>query len=369
VADVGLWADCRTLARMHGAKRTFDARKRDCDLTYLFWEATMACNLACRHCGSRCSPAEARDRDLDGATMMRLFDELAADFDARRMTIAVTGGEPLLRRDLCAIMGRAHELGFWWGVVTNGTLVTPAVVADLRAAGMGTVSISIDGDAQAHAFLRGTEDAYDKGMRAVALLREADFLDRVQVTTVVHRKNVDLLDGMYDTLHARGCQEWRLLMADPIGRMQDEANRDLILDGPGLRRLLDFVAARRADPGPMPVTFEESGFLGLEYEGRVRDYYFHCPAGIEIGSVLHDGAISACPSLPRSLVQGNVRDDRFSDVWRTQFTLFRDRDGTRRKGPCASCAWWNYCEGGSLHLWDWERDEPRLCHYRLLHDD
>ncbi|HOX08587.1 MAG TPA: SPASM domain-containing protein, partial [Planctomycetota bacterium] len=111
---------------------------------------------------------------------------------------------------------------------------------------------------------------------------------------------------------------------------------------------------------------EESGFLGLKHEGAVRGYYFHCPAGINIGSILHDGKISACPSLERRMVEGDARTERFGKVWNERFTRYRDRESTRRKGPCARCKWWSHCEGGSLHLWDWDKSEPRLCHYRML---
>ena len=99
----------------------------------------------------------------------------------------------------------------------------------------------------------------------------------------------------------------------------------------------------------------------------MRGYYFHCPAGIYVGSILHDGAIGACPSLDRCLVEGDGRRERFATVWRERFQRYRDREW-RRTGPCAMCSWWRYCEGGSLHLWDFERGAPRLCHYLMLKD-
>ena len=365
---MGLIHSCKTLAKLHSAKKSFNERKERCFLNYLFWETTLRCNLTCRHCGSRCGPNDPCKDELTTKEAKDVFSQIAQSFNARDITVAVTGGEPLLRKDLFSVMSHVRDLGFWWGLVTNGTLVTKKVAQKLKKAGMATVSISIDGDAEAHAFLRGSKESFEKGLNSVSILREANFLDRVQVTTVVHQKNVHLLEKMYDIFHKRGCQEWRLLMADPIGRMTDPENRDFILKGDELKTLLDYVAEKRENPGPMEVTFEESGFLGLDYEGRVRDYFFHCPAGIEIASVLADGAISACPSLPRTLVEGNVRQDDFAKVWQEGFQRYRDRENTRRKGVCESCMWWQYCEGGSLHLWDWEKEETRLCHYKLLNE-
>jgi len=363
---MGLLSACRTFGRLHAAKRDFDRAKREHPLTYLFWETTLGCNLACRHCGSRCSPEQARQDDLPGAEVRRIFREVAEDFDPRKITIAVTGGEPLVRKDVFEVMRAAHELGFFWGMVTNAVLITPKTVREMERAGMDTVSVSIDGDAEAHAVLRGSKAAYEQAMRGLRLLiSDAKFLECVQVTSVIGSHNLGLLGEMYERFAAMGVGEWRVLMVDPIGRMLDEANRELLLDGAGLGRLLDFVAERRKS-GAMPITFEESGFLGLKYEGAVRGYYFHCPAGINIGSILHDGAISACPSLERRMVEGDARTERFSAVWKGRFARYRDRQSTRRRGPCARCKWWGHCEGGSLHLWDWDRNAPRLCHYRLL---
>jgi MoaA/NifB/PqqE/SkfB family radical SAM enzyme len=56
--------------------------------------------------------------------------------------LAITGGEPLLRPDLFEVTNLAHELGFAWGMVTNGTLVTPEAVVKCRDAGMSTVTVS-----------------------------------------------------------------------------------------------------------------------------------------------------------------------------------------------------------------------------------
>lgn len=363
---MGFLHSCRTFARLHQAKSQYDVVMAAHELTYLFWECTLGCNLSCRHCGSRCAPGAAGSRDLSGAEAKRVFREIAEDFAPSQIMLAISGGEPLTRADLFDVMASARALGFHWGMVTNATLITEKTIRQMEESGMSTVSVSIDGDDGAHAALRGSPEAHKASMEGLRILLEkADFLASRQVTTVVYSGNVGLLDKMYDTFAGMGVREWRLLMIEPIGRMLDPENQELLITGGQLGRLLDFIAAKRKS-GPMAVTFQESGFLGLKYEGKVRDAYFHCPAGINVGSVLHDGAIGACPSIERSMVEGDVRKERFSHVWNTRFQRYRDRNGHRRKGSCHVCKWWNYCEGGSLHLWDWEHGEPRICHHQML---
>ena len=363
---MGIVRSCLALASLYQAKREFDKEKVEHNLNYLFWECTLKCNLSCRHCGSRCSPYLGRKDDLSGKEVQRIFQEIAEDFSDQDIMVAVTGGEPLVRDDIFKVMEEVAKLGFDWGMVTNGTLITENVIHQMEKSRMKTISVSIDGDSSSHAMLRGSEEVYYRAIKGLSLLLEhAKFLEAVEVITVVHAKNLHTLGSMYELLMKMGVEQWRLLRIDPIGRMKELEEGNLLLSGPQLQELLEFIVSKRA-AGDMDVTFEESGFLGMEFEGRVRDHYFHCPAGISTGSILHDGAIGACPSLERHLVQGDAKAERFSEVWNIRFQQYRDRESTRRKGACAKCRWWAYCEGGSLHLWDWVEEEPRACHYQSM---
>jgi radical SAM protein with 4Fe4S-binding SPASM domain len=99
----------------------------------------------------------------------------------------------------------------------------------------------------------------------------------------------------------------------------------------------------------------------------VRDEPYFCRAGINIASILCDGSISACPNIPRSLVQGNVGSDNLVEVWEKRFRPFRER-GWLAKGRCAGCADWNCCQGNSLHLWDEDRGGAGICQRDILRD-
>ena len=85
--------------------------------------------------------------------------------------------------------------------------------------------------------------------------------------------------------------------------------------------VLDFVKRTREE-GRIICNYACEGYLG-PYEKEVRDLYFYCRAGVEVASVLCDGSIS----------------------------LYRDRSWAR-KGQCAKCKVWRYCEGNGLHLYD-----------------
>lgn len=334
-------------------------------LSYLFWEATLNCNLQCRHCGSECQPnGPTSTNELTKEEVIAAFRTVAEDYDPRQITVAVTGGEPLLRRDFFEIVTALSELGFAWGMVTNGTLISPDLAKRCKAAGMATVAVSIDGLQPTHDWLRG-EGVFDKAVRAVKIFKESGDYSTVQITSCITPRAMAELEDLYRLCVETQADEWRVLTMAPMGRAL--ANQTLFVNGEELRQLLHFLqrCRQRQAHSDLNVFYAEEGFLGVEFEGEVRDFLYRCFAGVNIGGILYNGDIAACPNLPRHLAQGNVRQDRFSSVWETKYQVFRDRSWSRC-GVCAGCHWWKLCRGNSLHLWDWEQMTPQLCHYRLL---
>jgi len=158
---------------------------------------------------------------------------------------------------------------------------------------------------------------------------------------------------------------WRLFSIFPNGRARED--RELLLDDRGWRRLFEFIRRARAenpDPG-FSIDFSCEGFLPRALDRQVRDEPYFCRAGISIGSVLCDGAISACPNISRSLVQGNIRTDDFVQVWEKRFVPFRERSWMRA-GPCRECGQWKRCLGNSLHLWDDRAGQTARCTFHTL---
>lgn len=127
--------------------------------------------------------------------------------------------------------------------------------------------------------------------------------------------------------------------------------------------MMEFIKRiRRA--GKMHVNYGCEGFLG-DYEGEVRDHLFSCNAGISVGSVLIDGSISACPSIRSNFHQGNIYQDDFMEVWENRFLPFRNREWMK-KGGCADCDFFRYCEGNGMHLRD-DKGELLFCHLKRLY--
>jgi radical SAM protein with 4Fe4S-binding SPASM domain len=338
-------------------------------LRYLFLEITRRCNLACRHCGSDCD-REARPGELSTAEWLWVIDQVARDFDRSSLAVVLTGGEPLCHPELDEILRALARNGLAWGLVTNGWWLTPKNIGRLRAAGMASITVSLDGLQASHDWLRGRAGSFERALEGLRGLAEQAprFFD---VVTCVHPGNLGELSDVQELLRQVGVPIWRLFPIFPKGRAL--ASPELLLGPGGFEGLLRFIAearraeadrTRRGEPA-MSVELTCEGFLPEAWDRAVRSEPYFCRAGISVASVLHDGAVGACPNISRRLVQGDIRKDPLAWIWEERFGPYRDRSWLKG-GQCASCQDFDRCQGNSLHLWDEERQGCGLCTRELL---
>ena len=301
--------------------------KKRCErhvLQQLFWECTLRCNLNCLHCGSDCrATSEMQDMPLED--FLLVLDDVRSVMDAEKILVVTTGGEPLVRNDICACGKAIREKGFHWGMVSNGL------------------------------WLRGHRESFVKAERAIATLVGKPVI--WDVITCVNRKNIERLDEFKRHLVDIGVRRWRIFTIAPMGRAV--ANDDLQLSVEQFRSLMDFIVKVREE-GDIRLSYSCEGFLG-DYEWKVRDYPFFCQAGVNVASVLADGSISGCLSIRSQYHQGNIYRDKFTDVWNQRFELYRNREWMKT-GQCKSCDMWNYCNGNGMHLRD-NDGQLLMCHF------
>ena len=331
-------------------------------LRSLFWECTLRCNMNCLHCGSSVHKRDSSS-ELTEEEIVPVFESIARQRDPRSIFLNITGGEPLVRSDLCQIMQRIHALGFNWTMTTNGLLLDRACVEELQAAGLATMSISIDGVGSTHDELRQTPGSFDKIISNIEALEPDDF-QVMEITTVFNKKNIHQLNELHELIKGlKAITQWRLVSCDPIGSAME--NREMLLDAAEITQLLDFIVANK-DTSPLTLSYGCQGFVGLKYEKEVRRSFWRCSTGINIGSILYDGAISVCPNVPRTnhTIYGNVRNDDFCTVWENGFAEFRSRE-QHKIGICKQCEQWEGCLGGAYHTIDPNTGEQSKCYHHM----
>ena len=327
-------------------------------LRVLYWESTLRCNAYCEFCGSRCGDTDCSN-ELSKEEICRVFKQIAERYDASQIMINVSGGEPLMRHDLIEIMQYAVSLGYHWGLVTNGMLLTEEIINKLKHTDLKTISISIDGLQETHDSLRGVKGGLNAVLHNIRLLSEASFLETIMITTVVSKKNITELDNIKELLKTLPIHSWRVCSVDPIGRASNDYG--LLLNQEQIHYVYDYIQHCRHEFMPYSVTTSCSHYLG-KYEFEVRPFPFQCNAGKTVGSILANGDIFVCSNVPRvpELIQGNVRTDNFVEVWENGFSYFRNPE-SRHTGKCAECMHYVQCQGDSLHTWNFEDNRPNFC--------
>lgn len=354
-------AHCLSLKQRLGLEMARQLRHNNAQLhslRTLFWECTLRCNMHCRHCGSDCKQ-EALTPDMPAKDFFKAIDDIAPHVDPHHTFIVFTGGEALLRPDLEACGLELYRRGFPWGLVSNGYLLSKERLESLKAAGLHSITISLDGFNDDHNWIRQHPHSFERAEQAVKLLvQEKDLL--WDIVTCVNPRSYARLDEFKDYLVRLGVPRWRVFTIFPMGRAANDP--ELQLSDEQFRGTLDFIRRTREE-GRIMVNYACEGFLG-PYEQQVRNNFFYCRAGLEVASVLIDGSISGCTSIRSNFHQGNIYQDNLWDVWQNRFQKFRDRSWTK-KGQCADCSMFRYCEGSGMHLYD-ENENLLFCHYRRL---
>ncbi len=329
------------------------------ELKYFFWECTLRCNLNCLHCGSDCHK-DATAPDMPIADFLKVTEEIKKTHNPNKIMIVVTGGEPLLRNDLEEFGQEITAQGFPWGMVTNGLWLTEKRLQSLIKAGLGSITISLDGFEKEHNWIRNNNKSYQKAIEAIKLIVNQQNIV-YDIVTCVNKANFEELLEFKNYLMKIGVKNWRIFTIFPTGRAKE--NTKLQLSNSQFVSLMEFIKTTRNE-NKINISYSCEGFLG-DYENKVRDGFFFCRAGVNIASVLVDGSISACPNINHSFIQGNIYKDNFLDIWNNKFQVMRIRSWTK-KNICKNCEVYNYCKGNGIHLYENTEEQVLSCHFQKL---
>lgn len=328
----------------------------------LFWEVTRACPLACKHCRAVAQPRPHPD-ELTHDEALRLVDDIAQLAPAM---LVLTGGDPMMRPDLPELISRAAGRGLRVGLSPAATpRLLHADMAALRAAGVSSLSLSLDGaTAETHDRFRGVPHTFERTLLAAKAAKQAGIM--LQVNTTLSRTTLPEFPA-FIRLMADVVQPdvWSVFVLVPTGRagVEDLPAADEVesiwqqlaelrgqlpfaiktTEGHHYRRVL-LQAARAGGPPPRHLipTRDGKGVLFISHTGEVQ------PSGF----------------LPLTL--GNVRQDNLTELYRNHPTILRLRDDDALGGKCGCCEYRHVCGGSRARAFGATGDmlaaEP-LCNY------
>jgi radical SAM protein with 4Fe4S-binding SPASM domain len=337
---------------------------------YAVWEITLACDLACRHCGSRAG--RARPDELSTAECLDLIAQMAA-LGVREITLI--GGEAYLRPDWLEIVRAIDAAGMTPTMTSGGRGIDPELARQAKQAGLAGVSISLDGLSATHDRLRGVKGSHTRALAALDNLRAAGI--PVTVNTQINRLSMPELPELLELFAAHGGHSWQIQLTVPMGRAADEP--EVLLqpfDLLELFPLLSRLAERCKQLGVRLLPGNNVGYFG-PHESSLRSYMFDghgssCSAGQLTLGIEADGTIKGCPSLPTAAWGGgNVRDASLQAIWERAKPLRYTRDRTVEDlwGFCRSCYYADECRAGCTWTSDVFFGKPGnnpYCHHRAL---
>ena len=344
------------------------------------WNLTYRCNLACEHCYLDAGPKPlvgtdnfADRSELGTEECFRVIDEIAA-FAPECLTI-LTGGEPLLRRDILEIVQRAAERELWVVVGTNGVRITENVARRLAEAGARGLSLSLDAlDPERHDRFRKVRGAWQNTVEGAEILNRTGLPFIVQTTAGSH--NLGELEAIADYAHDRlAAKVWNLYFLVPTGRGQFVSDMtpeqyDQVLAS--LYRIQRKYAGRMlvnakcaphyiktvleqsgAGTNPFaaagtPATAFETAEGGASWPGQspIRTYSGGaggCPAGTHYMGIRPNGDVTPCPYLP--VFAGTLRQSSLEDLWTSSGLFTNIRRRTSLGGRCGDCEMNGHCGG------------------------
>jgi len=309
------------------------------------WELTDACNLACVHCRGASIP-EPSPGELTTKEALDFVDQLLEYMPI----VILSGGEPLLRRDVFEIAGYASRKGLRVVLATNGTLVTPGVARKIKEAGVKRVSVSIDGaTAETHDSFRGEPGAFQQAMRGIENLKREGV--ELQINTTITNRNIREIPEIYDLAVKIGARALHIFLLVPTGRgrVEDEIPPE------EYERVLHWFYDRQKEAElELKATCAPHYFRIVRQRAREEGVKIKPKTGLEAmtkgclgGSgfcfVSSTGDVFPCGYLP--VLAGNIRKTPFREIWENSEVFRNLRDLGKLSGKCGYCEYRAVCSG------------------------
>lgn len=340
-------------------------------LRLVAWEITRNCNLNCVHCRAAATmgPYEG---ELDTPACMTLLDQIA---EVGSPIVILTGGEPLLRKDIFDIARCGTDKGLRMVMAPNGTLITEDMARKMAESGIRRISISLDGSTrEIHDRFRGVDGAYDGALNGITMAKKAGI--EFQINTTITQTNLEEIPKILKLAEKLGAVAHHIFLLVPTGRGKYIV--DQAIDAAEYERTLNWfydqrektslqlkatcaphyyrILRQRAKREGVAVTFKTHG-LDAVTRG--------CLGGTGFCFISHRGIVQPCGFL--DVNSGDVTQTPFAEIWNHSEVFNRLRDFDKLEGKCGVCGYKNVCGGCRARAYeatgDFMAEEP-LCIYQ-----
>lgn len=348
------------------AKQSFYLKMDTPTLQILAINLTRRCNLACSHCYLDADTLNSPSaNELSTQDVKDLLTQIANQHN--ETMIVLTGGEPLIRKDLEDICQHGKSLGLMIVIGSNATLLTERRVISLKQSGAMGIGISIDSlDPDVHDNFRGLPGSWAKAMQGIEHCRkhQFDFQIHFSITDINHHE----IDNIINFAQSSGARVINFFFIVCTGRAESVSQISDVNYEASLKKIIqvqkkypDLIIRPRCAPYFKRVAWTMDPDSALNHiSGQEGD---GCIAGIHYCRITPEGDVTACPYIEQSV--GNIKEQKFDSLWQNSddFQLLRE---PKLKGKCGACEFQKLCGGcraRPLALGKSIMDEDESCHY------
>lgn len=317
---------------------------------FLQWHVTERCNLRCKHCYQE---DDYLKNELSSEQMLDIYKqyvELIEQWGLKEASLSLTGGEPLIRRDLLPfienIKGHTenHKLNFKFRILSNGLLLTPSLAIKLRDLGIQNFQVSLEGMKEKNDEIRG-DGVFDKTIKTINVLTDHGIKTTISFTLT--KKNIEDVEPLVDLCDGLGVDTLGIRRLVPCGRgaqlikyfLEPHKLREHYIHLEKLRRRLS-----ESGSGLKLVSGCEQGIMASDPEcGSIEN--FCCVVEGRSLAILPNGGVLACRRLPIKL--GNALETPLKEIYYGNQVFWDIRDLNTVHESCRKCDVFRLCLGGA----------------------
>ncbi len=296
-----------------------------------------SCNLNCIYCFAKTK----RKKVLSFEEARKIIDKLS---QLKISELLISGGEPLLNKDIFRIASYAKMKGMVVHISSNGYLMTKENIKNIKESGITQVQINLDGiNPETHDKIRGKPNSFDYAMIAVKNLVDEGV--NVILTSVLLKINHDEILEIFKIAKRLNVSGYRLYDLIPSG-MGKSNFEEMHVQPLKRKKLLEDLFVLSKELGVKKIRTLE----GFVFDSNFKKFlYFGCLA-CKLGcSIRTNGDVLPCPCCTNEqFVLGNIKKEPLLKIWKQSENLkyFRDLKQSEMAGKCSECEYFNICKGG-----------------------
>jgi radical SAM protein with 4Fe4S-binding SPASM domain len=311
--------------------------------------------------------------DFNTEEAFKMIDDIC---EVSQPVMVLSGGEPLLRKDIFEIARYGTSKGLRMCMATNGTLITDEVCAQMKEADIKMVSLSLDGsNAETHDNFRACPGAFEGVVRAAETLNRNGI--KFLINSSFTKRNQHDIGATFKTAKDLGATAWYMFMIVPTGRGEEIMNE--LISKEDYEEILawhyeqekgedDILMRPTCAPHYYRVVPQMAKAEGVDFKRRSLTFSTGggkgCIAAQTICLIDCFGNLKPCSYFHSSV--GNVKQIPFKELWYNNETFKSLRDFKKYKGKCGECEFINVCGGcrarADAVYGDYMEEEP-FCNY------